>query len=69
MTKLTYMVGKKEVPTYEAAQLLSADTGFLVIPKYTPIVERSQPDPKRLAKIQAVFAKRRAEKMAIAESG
>lgn len=69
MTKLTYMVGKKEITTYEAAQLLSADTGFPVIPKYTPIVERSKPDPKRLAKIQAVFAKRRAEKMAMAESG
>lgn len=69
MTKLTYMVGKKEVTTYEAAQLLSADIGFPVIPKYTPIVEQSKPDPKRLAKIQAVFAKRRAEKMAMAESG
>lgn len=69
MTKLTYMVGKKEVTTYQAAQLLSADTGFPVIPKYTSIVERSKPDPKQLAKIQAVFAKRRAEKMAMAESG
>lgn len=69
MTKLTYMVGEKEVTTYQAAQLLSADTGFPVIPKYTSIVERSKPDPKRLAKIQAVFAKRRAEKMAMAESG
>lgn len=63
------MVGKKEVATYEAAQFLSADTGFPVIPKYTPIVEQSKPDPERLAKIQAYFAKRRAEKMTVAESG
>lgn len=69
MTKLTYMVGKREVTTYEAAQLLSADTGFPVIPKYTSIVEQSKPNPERLAKIQAYFAKRRAEKMAVAESG
>lgn len=69
MTKLTYMVGKREVTTYEAAQLLSADTGFPVVPKYTPIVEQSKSDPERLAKIQAYFAKRRAEKMIVAESG
>lgn len=69
MTKLTYMVGEKEVTTYEAAQFLSADTGLPIVPKYTPIVERSKSDPKRLAKIQAMFAKRRAEKMAMAESG
>lgn len=69
MTKLTYMVGEKEVTTYQAAQLLSADTGFPIIPKYTPIVERSKPNPERLAKIQAYFTKRRAEKMAVAESG
>lgn len=69
MTKLTYMVGETEVTTYQAARLLSADIGFPVVPKYTPIVERSKSDPKRLAKIQAMFAKRRAEKMAMAESG
>lgn len=69
MTKLTYMVGETEVTTYQAARLLSADTGFPVIPKYTPIVEQSKSDPKRLAKIQAMFAKRKTEKMAMAESG
>lgn len=69
MTKLTYMVGNEEIATYELAQQRSAETGKPAIPKYTPIVEESKTDPKRLAKIQAYFAKRRAEKMAVAESG
>lgn len=69
MTKLTYTVGNEEITTYEAAKQRSAETGQPMIPKYTPIVEQSKTDPKRLAKIQAVFAKRRAEKMAVAKSG
>lgn len=69
MTKLTYTVGNEEITTYEAAKQRSAETGKPMIPKYTPIVEQGKVDPKRLAKIQAVFAKRRAEKMVVAESG
>lgn len=69
MTKLTYMVGTEEITTYGKAQQRSAETGLPAIPKYTPIVEQGKTDPKRLAKIQEVFAKRRAEKLAMAESG
>lgn len=69
MTKLTYTVGNEEIATYETAKQRSAETGQPMTPKYTPIVEQSKTDPKRLTKIQAVFAKRRAEKMTVAESG
>lgn len=69
MTRLSYMVGNEEITSYEVAKERSAETGLPAVPKYTPIEEQSKTDPKRLAKIQAYFAKRRAEKMAIAESG
>lgn len=69
MTKLTYTVGNEEITTYEAAKQRAAETGLPAVPKYTPIVEQSKTDPKRLTKIQAYFARRRAEKMAVAESG
>lgn len=69
MTKLTYMVGTEEIPTYGEAQQRSAETGLPAITKYTPIVEQGKTDTKRLVKIQEVFAKRRAEKLAMVESG
>lgn len=69
MTKLTYTVGNEEITSYEVAKQRSAETGLPAVPKYTPIVEESKTDPKRLAKVQTYFAKRRAEKMAVAESG
>lgn len=69
MTRLTYTVGNEEITSYDVAKQRAAETGLPAVPKYTPIVEESKTDPKRLAKIQAYFAKRRAEKMAVAESG
>ena len=69
MTKLTYTVGNEEITTYEAAKQRSAETGLPAVPKYTPIVEQGKTDSKRLEKIQAYFAKRRAERMVVAESG
>ena len=60
MRKLVYVVGGQEITSYEKAREIQPSGQFQV--RFDEIREEVKVNPKTLAKRQAYFAKRRAEK-------
>ena len=66
MRKLVYLVGGKEVTSYSEAREIQP-TGELKT-RLDTIVEEVKVNPERYAKVQAYFAKKRAEKAVAANA-
>lgn len=57
MTKLTYLIGDKEIISYNEARKEAERIGKQVVPKYTPIIEHEYASKERLEKLKKRYSK------------
>lgn len=57
MTKLTYLIGDKEIVSYNEAREEAEKVGKPIVPKYTLVIEHEYASKERLNKLKKRYSK------------